>query len=101
MENWGSCSTWCCVAEAAAVADDPAVAADMLDKLGPLSGRMVVSGISSVMGPVDGYLALALAVCGRQVEATAAADRAEVQAEDWRLPAYTDWFLHWRERLSI
>jgi hypothetical protein len=62
---------------------------------------MVVSGISSVMGPVDGYLALVLAVCGRRADATAAADRAEAQAEDWRLPAYSDWLQRWREQLSI
>jgi hypothetical protein len=101
VENWSSSSTWCCVAEAAAVAGDPVVAARMVDRLAPLSGRIVLSGISTVMGPVDGYLALALAVSGREAEATAAADRAEAQAEDWRMPAFTDWLRHWRELLSL
>ena len=101
VENWSSSSTWCCVAEAAAVGDNPVVAAQVVDRLAPLSGRIVISGISTVMGPVDGYLALALAASGRQAEATAAADRAEAQAEDWQLPAYTDWLRTWRERLSL
>jgi hypothetical protein len=101
VENWSSCSTWCCVAEAAAVGSDPGVAKQMVERLTPLSGRMVLSGISSVMGPVDGYLALTLAVAGRQAEATAAADRAAAQADEWQLPEYTDWLQRWRERLSF
>ena len=101
VENWSSSSMWCCLAEAAAVAGNPAVAAQMADRLTPLSGRMVISGISTVWGPVDGYLAVALAVSGRPGEATDAADRAEAQADDWQLPAYTDWLRDWRERLSI
>jgi DNA-binding SARP family transcriptional activator/DNA replicative helicase MCM subunit Mcm2 (Cdc46/Mcm family) len=101
VDNWSSSSTWCCLAEAAAVAGDTVVAATMLERLEPLAGRIGVSGISTVWGPVDGYLALVLSVCGRQAEATAAADRAEAQAQEWQFPAFTDWLSQWRERLEI
>ena len=47
-----------------------------LTHLEPLAGRIAVSGISSVMGPVDGYLALALAVVRQAPRGGGAADRA-------------------------
>ncbi len=51
-----------------------------VELLRPASGRMAVSGISVVSGPVDGYLALALAMLGEREEATALAERAEALA---------------------
>ncbi len=101
VENWSSSSTWCCIAEAAALAVDREVASRMVERLTPLSGRMDVSGISAVTGPVDGYLALALATSGHREEARQAADRAEAQSREWRLPAYIDWLRQWRRRLNI
>ena len=57
----------------------------------PLSGRMAVSGISVVIGPVDGYLAIALAVARRaRCRRPRFADRAEALATavgDVGLPA--------------
>ena len=48
-------------------------------------------GISVVSGPVDGYLALALAVSGEREEATVLADRAEALASRWGMTAYLRW----------
>ena len=45
---------------------DEALARRSVEHLRPLSGRMAVSGISIVSGPVDGYLAIALAVLGER-----------------------------------
>ena len=49
---------------------------------------MAVSGISLVSGPVDGYLAIALAVLGEREEAAAVAERAEALARRWGMSAY-------------
>ena len=101
VDNWGSTSTWCCLAEAAAVAGDVPLATRMTDELLPLSGRIAVSGISSADGPVDGYLALALAACGRSQEATAAAERGLEQADAWGFTEYAAWLHAWRDKLAI
>ena len=101
VHNWSSVSTWCCYAEAAAAVGDVAVAERMVTHLEPMAGRMAVSGISSVMGPVDGYLALALAVVGRTAEAAAAADRAVRQSGEWAFVAYAAWLAEHRERLDF
>ena len=69
--------------------------------LEPVSGRMVVYGISVTLGPVDAYLALALAVLGDTSSATAYADRAEQQARDWDLPAVTRWLAAHRDALGF
>jgi hypothetical protein len=101
VENWSSCSTWCCYAEAAAVAEDVGLAERMLARLRPLTGRIAVSGISTVFGPVDGYLALALAATGRRADAAAVAERVRVQAEEWGFTTYTAWLDEHRNRLGF
>ena len=73
----------------------------MAERLAPLSGRIALSGISSAMGPVDGYLALALAASGRREEGSAAADRAQAQGEAWGLTAYVAWLRGHRDRMGI
>ena len=73
----------------------------MVELLRPATGRMAVSGISVVSGPVDGYLALALAVVGEREEATALAERAEALASRWRMTAYLRWFAVERNRLGF
>jgi hypothetical protein len=60
-----------------------------------------MSGISVVMGPVDGYLSLALVGCGQVAEASATADRALAQATEWQLPAYAAWLEARREQLGF
>ncbi|MBD3923263.1 AAA family ATPase [Nocardioides cavernae] len=101
VDNWSSTSTWCGVAEAAAVAGDVPLAEQMAAHLAPLHGRMAISGISTVMGPVDGYLALALAATGRQREAADAAARATDQCDSWGFTAYADWLGAHRARLGF
>lgn len=101
VDNWGSASTWCTVAEAAAVAGDVLLAQQMSARLAPLHGRMAISGISTVMGPVDGYLSLALAASGRTREAADAAGRATQQCDAWGFTAYADWLAAHRERLDF
>jgi DNA-binding SARP family transcriptional activator len=101
VDNWSSASTWSCIAEAAAVAGDVPLATRMAEHLVPLSGRIAISGISMVMGPVDGYLALALATCGRDEEASAAAERGLDQAAAWRFTEYAAWLRRRRKDLGI
>ena len=80
VDNWSSTSDWGAEAEAAALVGDVVTAGAALEMLAVASGRIAVSGISAVNGPVDGYLALALVTLGLTEDATAAADRAEHQA---------------------
>jgi hypothetical protein len=101
VESWASMDTWCGQAEAAAVAGDTAYAEEVAEHLLPLSGRVSMSGISVVMGPVDGYLSLALAASGRTEEARAKADAAGAQAEEWGLTSYAAWLRARRERLGF
>ena len=101
VENWSSVSTWTCLAEAAAVAGDVALATRLADHLVPYSGRIAISGISSVMGPVDGSLALALATCGQGEQATAAAERGLDQAAAWGFTEYAAWLTRRRQQLGI
>jgi hypothetical protein len=100
-DTWSTATTWCSVAEAVAVAGDAPVAEQVAALLGPLRGRMAISGISTVMGPVDGYLALALAAAGRRSEAVDAATRATAQCDEWGFTAYADWLGTHRERLGF
>ncbi len=67
----------------------------------PCPGGSSISGISSVDGPVDGYLALALATCGRRAEASAAAERGLEQAAAWGFTEYAAWLRAWREQLGL
>lgn len=101
VDNWSSVTTWCSLAEAAAVAGDVPLADQVVARLAPLHGRMALSGISTVMGPVDGYLALALATTGRPHEAADAAGRARGQCDEWGFTAYADWLAAHRERLDF
>ncbi len=101
VDNWGSPSTWCTLAEAAAVAGDVRLAEETVMLLTPLRGRMALSGISTLMGPVAGFLALALATAGRRQEAAEAADLALAQSAEWGFSAYAAWLAAHRDRLSF
>ncbi len=83
------------------MAGDRSYAEELAGHLEPLSGRLAMSGISVVMGPVDGYLALALVACGRKDEAAAKADAAETQAVEWGLTAYVDWLRERRNQFGF
>ncbi|GAA3642485.1 hypothetical protein GCM10022236_51460 [Microlunatus ginsengisoli] len=88
-------------AELAAALGDPAAAAEVAPALRSMSGRMGVSGVSALAGPVDGYLALAEAVLGNAEAARSAAGRAVAQAQEWGMAAYLDWLHRWRAALRI
>lgn len=72
----------------AARVGDRVLARGGVEALRPSSGTMAVTGISLVNGPVDGYLAVGLAVLGEHDEARVLAGRAEVLARRWGMTAY-------------
>ena len=61
-DNWYLTSEASVRAVVAGFLGDEALARRSVEHLRPLSGRLAVSGISIVSGPIDGYLAIALAV---------------------------------------
>ncbi|WP_377644467.1 BTAD domain-containing putative transcriptional regulator [Oryzobacter terrae] len=77
--------------EAAAALGEHDLARAGLEVLDAAAGRFVVSGISSVAGPVDGYRAVAHAVLGETARATALAVEAEALATQWGQVAYLRW----------
>ena len=85
----------------AAHVGDEAMARRSLDVLRPLSGRMAVSGISLVIGPVDGYLAIALATLGETEQAAGFAEQAGALARRWGMSAYLRALDEWRERFGF
>ena len=91
VDNWHVLSEASGRLEAAALVGDLELARTTVAALEPASGRFVVSGIATVYGPVDGYLALGRAVLGEPEEATALADRAEALATTWGLRRYLEW----------
>lgn len=80
---------------------DEAMARHCVELLRPLSGRMAVSGISVVIGPVDGYVAIALATLGEPEDAAGFAERAETLATRWGMTAYRRSLAGWRERFGF
>ena len=52
-------------------------------------------------GPIDGYLAIALAVLDERSEASAFAARAEALATRWGMTAYLRWFAGQRARMAF
>jgi len=98
VRTWTTGSTAASIAETVHALGDREEAAWVRDDLAGISGQMVVSGISAVNGPVDGYLALAEATLGDLVGARAHADHALAQAEEWELPRYTRWLTEQRTR---
>ncbi|GAA4396756.1 hypothetical protein GCM10023168_01010 [Fodinibacter luteus] len=101
VDHWHVTSEAAVRAVVAALLDDPPLARDAVEHLRPAGGRMAVSGISVVSGPVDGYLALALAVLGEREEATVLAERAQALAGRWGMTAYLRWFTEERTRLGF
>jgi DNA-binding SARP family transcriptional activator len=92
---------WCQAAELAAYLGDADLAAAASRVLTPWAGRPCAVGVAVVMAPVDAYLALATATCGRAQEAAAHADAALGQAEDWGLTVVVDWIRDLRERYGF
>ncbi|MCF6377940.1 DUF2791 family P-loop domain-containing protein [Nocardioides KLBMP 9356] len=95
--NWTAGPLFAGLAETAAALDDVTLARTAAAGLEPMAGRLAIYGISVCMGPIDAYLALALAVQGDTARATVVADRAAAQAVEWDLPAVTRWLAGHRE----
>lgn len=98
VDNWYLLAEAAGRIEAAALVGDTEVARAAVTALAPARGRFVVSGISTVHGPVDGHLALGHAVLGDREEASALADRAEALATQWGQAAYLEWLAERRRR---
>ena len=101
VDNWYLTADVGVRAILAALLGDVPLARSVADLLRPATGRMAVSGISVVSGPVDGYLALALAVAGQRGEATVLADRAEALATTWGMAAYLRWLAERRAHVGF
>ena len=100
-EYWSTVADWCSEAEAASAVGDRGVAAHAVEVLAPYSGRMAVSGAVLTLGPVDGYLALALVTLGETERAGLLADAALTMAAEWGFTAYVAWLRGCRERLAF
>jgi DNA-binding SARP family transcriptional activator len=100
-QTWQTVLSYAFEAEAAAVAQDPGLARRALDELEPYLGRTANGGVAMMVGPVDGYAALAAATCGDLEQATAWAETAVELAERWRFPVYVDWLARHRERMGF
>ena len=100
-EYWSTVTDWCSEAEAASVVGDRGIAAHAVEVLAPYSGRMAVSGAVLTLGPVDGYLALALVTLGETERAGLLADAALTMAAEWGFTAYVAWLRECRERLGF
>ena len=62
---------------------------------------MAVAGIANLEGPVDCFLAIALAAAGDTAAARTAADRGAALAGEWRLTAFLDRFAEHRRRFGF
>ena len=100
-DNWYLTSEASVRAVIAGFLGDEALARRSVEHLRPLSGRLAVSGISIVSGPIDGYLAIALAVLDQRTEAGVFAVRAEALATRWGMTAYLRWFAGQRARMAF
>ena len=94
-------TTGACEAEAAASPVIGPSRAYAVEVLAPYAGRLGVSGAVLTLGPVDGYLALALATLGELERAGRSADAALTMAEEWGFTAYVAWLRDSRTRLGF
>jgi hypothetical protein len=101
QENWQTLVAETLEAEAASHVGDVALARRAVATLTPWSGRMTLAGISIVIGPVDGYLALAQLTAGDRTGGEASASRALADARRWGFTAYADWLTRNLERLGV
>ncbi|WP_404386491.1 AAA family ATPase [Knoellia locipacati] len=100
-EDWSESTDLATLAVGAAVAGDVEQSRQVAARLGALSGRMAVAGIANLEGPVDCFLAIALAGSGDTAAAREAADRGEALAREWGFTAYLERFAEHRRRLGF
>lgn len=101
MECWQTSAAAAFEAEAASYAGDQELAQHYLGVLLPLSGRLAMAVPRLVVGPVDGFIALALATLGRDEDAWRYAERATAQAKELGLGGYAKWMGEQLERMEI
>ena len=101
LEMWSSSQDSAFFAEVAVSFSDERWAEAARDQLTPLQGRLVVGGISSQLGPVDGYLSLAEAVLGNRERAAELADAATAYAQRAGWVRYVAWLDRWRVALDF
>ncbi|MBM2614114.1 AAA family ATPase [Actinoplanes sp. LDG1-06] len=90
-EDWYTLVNLCQAAEATAGLGDPALAAEVYQRLSPYAGRPCSAGGAVGQPPVDAYLAMAAAAAGeREVAARHARDALEL-CERWRIPLVAEW----------
>jgi hypothetical protein len=100
-QDWSESTDLATLAFAAAVAGDVERSREVAGRLRPLAGRMAVAGIANLEGPVDCFLAIALAAAGDRAAARTAADRGAVLAGEWRLTAFLDRFAEHRRKFGF
>lgn len=75
----------------------PALSQRMYDWLRPFSGGVASAGSTTVVGPVDAFVALAAAGSGRADDASRYADQALEQCRRWGMPRVATWLAGLRE----
>lgn len=100
-EDWSESMDLALLAIAATAVGDVDLAGRVASRLAPLSGRMAVAGTASLQGPVDCFLAMALATAGDAEAARTAADRGEALAREWGMTVLLDRFAEQRRSLGI
>lgn len=100
-QDWSESTDLATLAFAAAVAGDVERSREVAGRLSPLAGRMAVAGIANLEGPVDCFLAIALAASGDRAAASTAADRGAALAGEWGLTAFLDRFAEHRRRFGF
>jgi DNA-binding SARP family transcriptional activator len=90
-DNWFSSLAWAHCAEVALFTGDVDLGTRVAALLEPFVGESVRCGSAVASGPVDLYLALALAAAGDDRAATRHADRAAELCKDWEIPLVGDW----------
>ena len=101
VDNWYLTADAGVRAIVAALLGDVALARSVVDLLRPATGRMAVSGISVVSGPVDGYLALALAVAGSARRPPSWPSGPRRSRPRWGMAAYLRWLAERRAHLGF
>ncbi|HTW14706.1 MAG TPA: BTAD domain-containing putative transcriptional regulator [Nocardioides sp.] len=97
-ETWFSPMGRGLAGEAALHVGDPALGSRAYGLLAHLSGRPLVAGSGSAMGPIDTFLAMAAASTGERDLATRHADRAAELCETWEIPLAAQWLRRERDR---
>ncbi len=98
---WFSTMVLSMAAEASMYGGVPDVAATAYDRLLPFAGTPAASGSGTVIGPVDGFLAMAAYTTGERELATRHADECARLCAEWEIPLAASWFAQVREKVGF